>query len=493
VSEPFSAEAEAVIASLRAELAQRDGVIAQREVVIEQLLERVAVLEARSGKNSKNSSKPPSTDNPFTKPTAPTPRSLRKKSGLRPGKQSGEPGAWLEPVEVPDQIRVHAPECCGRCGGDLGDAEVVEERVRQVFDLPPIRVEVTEHRAQTRRCPRAGCGQETTAAFPRTATAPTCYGPRVAALGAYLLARQHVPVDRAAETLADCFGVDASTGWLAGLLPRAEAGLAGFAKLTQAHLRAAPVAHFDETGARVAGTLWWVHVACTDKLTHYHRASGRGSASANLGGVLPGFTGVAVHDGLSSYRSYEVDHALCNAHHLRELVELDESHHRRGITDITWPQDMIDLLVAINTAVTNAKAAGHTRLEPHRWAGFQRRYRDLVALGWRAHPRPAPTGKQGRPKLGTAGSLVRRLEIYQADVLRFATDFRVPFDNNQAERDIRMIRIQQKISGSWRSEAGADAFLAVRSYLATARKQHRNALDVLRDLFTGTPWLPAAT
>jgi len=302
-----------------------------------------------------------------------------------------------------------------------------------------------------------------------------------------------VPFARTAELLADCFGVGVSTGWLAGLLPAAEARLAGFAQVTQEHLKAAPVAHFDETGARVGGKLWWVHVACTDALTRYHRAPGRGANSADLGGVLPGFEGIAVHDGLTTYRNYDVDHGLCNAHHLRELLALSEAHQRQGKTEITWPQAMADLLVEINTAVKTAKTAGHPRLEPSEWTAFEQRYRDLITDGWRAHPLPPPTGKQGRPKLGTAGSLLRRLDIYQDDVLRFATNFAVPFDNNQAERDIRMIRIQQKISGSWRSDTGADAYLAVRSYLSTARKQHRNALDVLRDLFTGTTWLPNAT
>lgn len=478
--ESFSAEAEAVIASLRAELEQRDA-------VIEQLLERVAALEARLGKNSSNSSKPPSSDNPFAKPP---PRSLRKSSGRRPGKQPGQPGIGLEARAEPDRVEVHVPGCCSGCGGDLGEAELVAEQRRQVFDLPAIRVEVTEHRAQTRRCV---CGQQTTASFPAAATAPTCYGAGVAAVATYLLARQHLPVARTAELLAVCFGARVSTGWLAGLLPGAEARLAGFTRLTREQLRAAPVAHFDETGARVAGKLWWVHVASTDTLTSYHRASGRGKDSMNLGQVLPGFDGIAIHDGLNSYQGYDLTHGLCNAHHLRELVALTESHQRNGKVGITWPQAMIDLLVQINTAVNHAKAEGQTALPARRLAGYRRRYRTLIAEGRKAHPPPPPTGKQGRPKLGTAGSLLRRLDIYQDDVLRFATDFRVPFDNNQAERDIRMIRLQQKISGSWRSDAGADAFLAVRSYLSTARKHHRNGLDVLRDLFNGTPWLPAPT
>ncbi|WP_435962066.1 IS66 family transposase [Immundisolibacter sp.] len=483
--------AESVIAELRAQLGKRDQMLVERDAVIASLLTRVEALEARLGKNSSNSSKPPSSDNPFTKPT---PRSLRGTSGRRRGKQPGEPGARLEPRADPDRREVHAPGCCAGCGADLGHGEVVGSQQRQVFDLPAIRVEVTEHVAQTVRC---GCGHLTSAPFPDTASGPACYGPGLAAVATYLLARQHLPVARTAELLAQCFGAPVSTGWLAGLMAGAEARLAGFARLAREQLRAASVVHFDETGARVAGRLWWVHVACTEKLTSYHRASGRGHDSTEVGGVLPGLVGTAVHDGLTSYRHYGpeqgVAHGLCNAHHLRELVALSESNQRSGHSEITWPQAMIDLLVEINTTVTAAKAGGHTGLGAEQLTQLRKRYQIVIAEGQHSHPAPPPTGKRGRPKLGTAGSLLRRLDIYRDDVLRFATDFAVPFDNNQAERDIRMIRLQQKISGTWRSEPGADAFLAVRSYLSTARKQRHDALDVLRDLFNGRPWLPAPT
>jgi hypothetical protein len=307
-------------------------------------------------------------------------------------------------------------------------------------------------------------------------------------LGAYLLGRQHLPMARTAELMAECLAAPVSTGWLAGLVPAAAAALDDFTGQVRDQLRQAPVAHFDETGARVAGKLCWVHVACTDTLTLYHRAPSRGERSMNLGGVLPGFTGVAVHDGLTSYRHYQVPHGLCNAHHLRELTALAETI---GKTGIGWPAQMAALLVEIHTAVKTAKAAGGTALPATQLSQYLARYRDLIDQGWAAHPPPPPTGKPGRPKLGVAGSLLRRLDLYQDDVLRFATDFTVPFDNNQAERDIRMIRLQQKISTSWRSEHGIDAFLTVRSYLSTARKRGHGALDVLRSLFTGTPWLPA--
>lgn len=301
------------------------------------------------------------------------------------------------------------------------------------------------------------------------------------------MGRQHLPVARTAELMSDVLGAPVSTGWLSSLLPAAAGQLTGFLATTQDALRSAPVAHFDETGSRVAGKLWWVHVACTGELTLYHRASGRGKDSMNLGGVLPGFTGIAIHDGLSSYQGYEMGHGLCNAHHLRELAGIAEA------TGAEWPNQMAGLLVEINTAVKTAKANAKTELPARRVASFRARYRSIITRGWVTHPPPPPTGKRGRPKLGPAGSLVRRLDIYQDDVLRFATDFTVAFDNNQAERDIRMIRLQQKISGGWRTETGADAFLSVRSYLSTARKHHRNALDVLTELFTGSPWIPAST
>lgn len=452
--------------------------LAERDVVIAALTARVAELEARLGKNSQNSSKPPSSD-AFVKPP---PRSLRKKTGRRPGKQPGERGFRLEPRPDPDKIVTHPPVACGSCGEDLRAAPVVGERVRQVFDIPPIQLTVVEHRVQRRRC---RCGKVTEGEFPAEASAPTCYGPGVAALGTYLLGRQHLPVERAAELMGDLFGARVSTGWLSTLLPVAQSRLAEFVAAIRERLRAAPVAHFDETGGRVDARLCWIHVAANSRYTLYHLANGRGKAAIDAGGVLPNFAGVAVHDGLTSYRQYGVEHALCGAHHLRELAGIGEA------TGQDWPTKLADLLVEIHVAVEAAKADGATSLATRRLAGYRRRYRSLIAEGQQLNPPPPRTGKRGRPKLGPAGSLLRRLDDYQDDVLRFAVDFTVDFDNNQAERDIRMVKLQQKISGGWRSEQGARAFLDVRSYLSTARKHHQNGLDVLRQLFTTTAWIPA--
>lgn len=455
--------------------------------MVTRLEARVAVLESenaelrrRLGLNSSNSSKPPSSDG-LGKPA---PKSLRTSSGRKPGKQPGGEGFGLRPRETPDEIRVHVPAACRGCGSDLTEAVVAGTEVRQVFDLPPVALVVTEHRAQRRAC---GCGTVTPATFPAEAVAPTCYGPGVAALGVYLLGRQHLPVGRAAELLADTLGAPVSTGWVAGLLPRAAAGLQAFSDQARDALQGAAVAHFDETGARVAGKLHWVHVACTRGVTLFHLDPRRGKTAIDAAGVLPGFAGVAVHDGLAAYRQYEqATHGLCNAHHLRELAGMAEA------TGKAWPAQLAEVLVQLHVAVEQAKAAGKNRLPPKTLAGFTGRYDTLIAEGKALHPPPSRTGKRGRPALGAAGSLLARLETHRADALRFATDFTVPFDNNQAERDIRMIKLQQKISGGWRTTDGADAFLTVRSYLSTARKHGLGAITVLRDLFTGNPWTPAA-
>ncbi|MHB1065580.1 MAG: IS66 family transposase [Georgenia sp.] len=460
-------------------LAERDVALTQRDALIAALAGRVAELEARLGKNSRNSSKPPSSDG-LGKPA---PKSLRKPSGRKPGKQQGGQGFRLQPRPDPDEVRTHVPTGCDGCGADLTHAPVVGTETRQVFDLPEIELIAIEHRAQRRQC---GCGAVTRAAFPAEATAPTCYGPGVAALATYLLGRQHLPVERAAECLEEAFGAAVSTGWLSSLLPNAAARLDGFLAIAREQLATAQVAHFDETGGRVAGRLHWIHVACNDTWTLFHLDRKRGRVAMDAAGILPTFKGVAIHDGLVVYRQYDQAlHGLCNAHHLRELAGIAE------LTGQAWPTKLAELLVELHVAVEIAKANGKTNLPARRLASFGKRFDALIGEGKQLNPPPPRTGKRGRPALGPAGSLLTRLATHRADVLRFATDFAVPFDNNQAERDVRMVKLQQKISGGWRSENGAESFLDVRSYLSTARKHGQSAMVVLRDLFTGQPWIPA--
>jgi transposase len=342
----------------------------------------------------------------------------------------------------------------------------------------------TEHRGERRRC---GCGTTTAAAFPDHVRAAACYGPGVRALVCYLCIHQHLPLDRAAQLLADVLGASVATGTLAAVLAEGAVGLGGFLATVRDQLAAAPVAHFDETGARVAGRLHWIHSASTSLLTLFTVHAKRGKVAMDQAGVLGGFGGVAVHDGWAPYWRYEdVTHALCGAHLLRELDAISEGPGQG------WAAGMAELLVDAKLAADRARAAGACRVQDAARARLHTRYARLLADGEAANPPPPVTGRRrGRVRRSSAGRLLARLDTHRDEVLRLLDDCRVPFDNNQAERDLRMVKLQQKISGCWRTLAGAAAFLALRSYLSTARKQGRNPLVVLGQLFAGHPWLPA--
>jgi transposase len=371
------------------------------------------------------------------------------------------------------------------CGADLAGASVVGVEARQVFDLPPLRLLATEHRAERRRC---ACGTTSQAAFPDHVRAAACYGPGVRALVCYLCVHQHLPVDRTAQLLADVLGAPVATGTLAAVVAEGARGLDGFAQVVRAGLAAAPVAHFDETGARVAGRLHWVHSASTSLLSLFTVHAKRGKVAMDAAGVLPGFGGVAVHDGWAPYWRYQdVTHALCGAHLLRELEAISEEPGQG------WAAGMAELLVDAKLVADRARVAGLKRPDDQARARLHARYERLLADGQAANP-PLPTigRRRGRLRRSPAANLLARLDIHRDEVLRCLDDTRVPFDNNQAERDLRMVKLQQKISGCWRTLAGAEAFLALRSYLATARKHGMNPLAVLRQLFEGHAWLPAS-
>ena len=446
--------------------------------MIEQLRDRVVELERRLGADSSNSSRPPSSDG-LRKP--PRPARPREQGTRRPGKQPGAPGAHLAQVPDPDEVVVHTPARCVGCGGELTSAPVTGTQTRQVFDLPEIRLRVVEHQAEQRAC---GCGQATWAAFPGLVRARACYGPRVRALGCYLLVAQHLPVERAARLLGDVLGVPVAAGTLAGLVSEAAEGLqlpGGFVDAVGEHLRHAAVANFDETGARVAGRLHWVHSASTPALTWQIVHPKRGLDAMDAAGILPGFAGVAVHDGWAPYWHYQVEHALCGAHLLRELDAVADQP-RQG-----WAAGMRELLTDATAVTDQARAAGAAQVDDQTRDRLHARYQRLLDDGYAANP---PRGARRRQR-SPAARLLGRLDSHRAEVLRFLEDLRVPFTNNQAERDIRMVKLQQKISDCWRTLPGTHAFLTVRSYLSTARKQDMNAFDVLQQLFGGRPWLPA--
>ncbi len=460
-------------ASLRA-------VVAEQAKLIEKLTADIADLRSRLKMNSRNSSKPPSSDG-YAKPA---PKSRRVRSGKKPGKQPGDPGHHLAQRADPDATTVHPPSTCENCGHDLSDAEVTGTIRRQVFDLPPVALFCTEHQAERRRC---ACGTETTGTFPPEATAPACYGPALRAYVCYLVTRQHLPVARVAELLRDTYGAPVATGTIVSMVQEGAAMLEEFLAQVKDLLRGSEVAHADETGLRVHAHLQWVHAVSTGDLTLYHLDTERGTDAMDAMGVIEHLRGVLVHDGWAPYRAYEnLTHQLCNAHHLRELEAAG------GTDGQSWAKDMAALLSDTWQLVLGAKAAGQQALGDEVLCAVRKRYTMIIAAGHKANPPVAPSGKRGRPKRTKAHNLLLRLDTYADDVLRFATDFTVPFDNNLSERDVRMVKIAQKISGGFRSDEGAEAFLAFRSYLSTAAKQGMNRLEALQQLFNGKPWMPSA-
>jgi transposase len=453
---------------------------AQFEAQVQALTGRVRELEIRLGKDSHNSHKPPSSDGPTHR--RPARKSLRQRSGKKPGGQPGHAGCTRLRVEKPDEVHPHAPDWCAHCGDDLRGVEPCEIQRRQVFDLPPLRLHVQEHQAQSKRCP--GCGQSTRAAFPPGVDEPVQYGAGVLGLGLYLQIHQLLPYARTAELISDLFGQAPSQGTLARALKRAHGCLKPVEQQILEGLRRSPGVHFDETGLRINAVRQWVHSAGTAALTLYRAHPKRGREAIDAMGVLPGYAGVSIHDAYTSYLSYPGRHALCNAHLLRDLVAVEEE------TQASWAAHMRALLLEIKAVAAQARTSGAAALEPARIQAFRARYDALLADGRAAHP-PAPsTGRAGRQKQNPACNLVLRLEKHAGQVLAFMYDLAVPFDNNLAERDLRMLKTQQKISGGFRSRDGADVFCRIRSYISTLRKQRLPLLDALRSVFAGVPLMP---
>jgi transposase len=368
---------------------------------------------------------------------------------------------------------------------------VVGYRRRQVFDLPLAVMEVTEHWAQVRRC--AMCGERTEGRFPRGVNAPVQYGERVRSVATYLHQYQLLPFARTSEAMRDLFGCSISPGTIDTTRQRCAAELVGVEEQIKQGIKAAEVIGADETGLRVAGHNHWIHVARTDRLTHYGYDARRGKLAIDAIGILPSFTGVCVHDGWFAYDEYrQAQHALCNAYLLRELVYVEEVAAEQQ----RWTRPLAKLLLDIKAEVERAKEQGKTELSGERLALFAARYDRLVRRAARLNPPPkvekadAPLKRYKVVKVkrrDPARPLISRLQSKRSQVLRFMTDFRVPFDNNASERDIRMVKLQQKISGCFRTEEGAAAFCRIRSYLSTARKQGHSPLAALERAFRGKP------
>jgi transposase len=472
-----------IIAALQSHIERLDAQNALLASQRDALLARVAELERRLGLNSCNSSKPPSSDG-LKKPPRRT-HSLRELSRKASGGQPNHPGKTLSAVANPDHTVDHFPISCDKCGEPLPQSAGDGYVARQVFDLPdPTPLVVTEHRAHRCRC--AACGKLTTGTFPQSVSAPVQYGERIAAYVIYLATFQFVPEDRLATLMLDLFGVTLSRATIGQMSRRAGRRLLGFADAVRQLILTAPVKHLDETGFRIVKRLRWLHIAATAALTFYRIGSSRGD-------MLSGLSGIVVHDHWKSYDTIPgVQHALCNAHHLRELQALVEIEHE------DWARQMQVLLRRTCHAEHLARAK-ETPPDQRLIDLIGRRYDAIVAKGLAFHA-ALPTlaiklkldgsPRGGRPPRRVGHNLLLRLSERKQDVLRFLTNPDVPFTNNQAERDARMMKLKQKISGCFRSVQGADDFTVIRTLFGTAKKRGwgvirslmRDPQDLIADL-----------
>ena len=449
------------------------ALIESQSRMIEELRAEVAELKRRLGRNSSNSSQPPSADGPATPPS----RATRRRSGRNPGKQPGAGGSALFQTSSPDEIIDHVPAACGGCGSDLAGAAPAGVVRRQVHDIPIITPTVIEHRLHKKRC---SCGSTTTAAAPAGVGAAAVYGPNLRTLAVYLLVFQHIPVARTQALIADLTGAHPSTGWISSVLSSVAQMLVDVEKLIKSLIVLARVIHVDETTSNINGARWWLHVASTPTLTAYHLHPSRGRAAVTEFEVLPAFRGTVVHDALSVYDAYpQARHALCGAHLARELVAAAEA-----APDQIWPEQALRALHTLNAAAHQARDQQLPAIPPETADPLLDSWRHALLVGLTEHRR-VPGRRQSKTR-----NLLERLHDREDQVLLFARDLSVPFTNNQAERDVRPTKTQMKISGCHRSETTAKAWLRVRGYISTVAKHGDNILDALRNAITGRPWKP---
>ncbi|MEV0810407.1 IS66 family transposase [Micromonospora sp. NPDC050200] len=406
-----------------------------------------------------------------------------KGSGRRRGKQPGAPGSTLELVADPDHVVEHRPGRCANpvCGERLEGGREYGRQRRQVVEVPVPQPVVTEHQLISVRC--AGCGQVTEPPVPDGVSGRMQYGTNVKAAAVYARAAQFLPYGRVAGLMADLLGVRVSVGFVHQVVTEAARRLGPFTSHLAALLHVQDVLHADETPARVGGGFKYVHVACTPALTLFH-AGGRSAADVDAGGVLPGFTGTLVRDGYAAYQHLKsAEHAWCGAHLIRDLRGV----HETDPAGQGWAEVMAGTLLMAKKMTEQAVAAGRDALTAEEVSHIRACYAGAVAHGREQNP-PDREGKLSR-----AGTLVERFATHRDMILRFTVDLAVPFTNNQAERDLRPVKLQQKISATWRTLQGLADFAALRSYLSTAAKHGQDALDVLKQLFTTGPWLPPAT
>jgi len=437
---------------------------------------KIKELENRLSKNSQNSSKPPSTDG-FNKPNS---KSLRPRGKNKQGGQKGHTGITLKQTATPDFIIEHRASHCGGCGKSLDHAPVTGCEKRQVFDIPVLKIQVTEHRSYKKTC--CFCHTVSGGIFSVEAYQVVQYGPRIKTLMVYMSQFQLLPYGRLKEFFKDVFNQSVSTGTLVNTNREAFERLDSVEAKIKAKLAEAPILHVDETGCRVDKKTYWLHVASTRYLTYYGIHEKRGSKAAEAIGLLPAFKGTLVHDHLKSYFNYGKSHALCNAHHLRELIFVQERY------DCAWAIEMKKHLLHTKHRVETYYQETGKRLSDQALKRRRSRYMNILANGKKECPRQYGEGqKRGRAKQTEAYNLLERLRQFNMATLAFMYNPAIPFDNNQAERDIRMTKVKQKVGGCFRSQVGAQEFCRIRGFISTMRKNSVDILAAIFDVFINKP------
>jgi transposase len=449
------------------------AIIFRQQALIGHLEERVRQLEAQIHKDSHNSSIPSSQSRPLPI------KNLRQKTGKLQGGQPGHGGHTLKMVDQPARIIRSTVSRCEKCGQDLSALPALEYQRRQVFDIPAIICEVTEYQAEKKRCP---CGHVTVASFPETVKAPVQYGLHLQTLVSLLANLEFLSCERISELLEQLLGYRVNESTVCSLQKKLSSKLADFEARSKLHLSQSEILHNDETGIPIAGHLAWLHVSSTEELTHYGIDVKRGKEGMDRVGILPDFQGVSIHDGWQAYFYYgKCRHGLCNAHHLRELTFFEEEEQAQ------WAGWLKKLLLFTKVSVEKAKEAGQSQLDPQTLRGIAYLYDRILrkaSLQW-----PGPQEANGKSRKSKQQRCSERLWYYKPYVLAFAYDFGIPFDNNLAERDIRMMKLKEKVSGTFRSLQGAQCFARIRGYLSTVRKNGHNVFEEVHQALAGHPFL----
>lgn len=472
---------------LRQENKQLKHAVAELQEALHAANLKIKELAEQLNQNSHNSNWPSSRDKSRKKKRT---KSLRKKSNKKPGGQKGHQGHTLSFNESPDTVKVHRPAQCKHCQTAFSDDQsAIAIDKRQVHDLPPLRLIIREHQAESLSCRE--CGRLSQGTFPENVTNLVQYGSRVQQLAVYLKAEQFIPYNRSQRFFTDLFRINISPGTLQNIVERTATRLRPISNCIKEALIATDVVHFDETGFYIAGKRHWLHTAGTNNLTSYYPHVRRGRIATDAMGILPRFQGTAVHDNWATYYLYkQCSHGTCNVHHLRELTAVMENDGQQWAARFKW------LLLSSKQTVEQARLSGKTALPSAKVIQIERIYKQLTQTALQANPPPLggwPRSKKGRPKKPKARNLAERFEKRQREILAFVYDFKVPFDNNLAERDIRMMKVQQKISGCFRSQSGAEDFCTIRSYISTMRKQGVCVWSALGSVFSDNILMPAFT